>query len=157
LFAVEKPYDSTAPGSVDESWTSSTLNTNVGAGITMFIGGPIGTAGQSSGAQVHIMSGTLANGLQKSVPLGTGIPASKMARIEIDAVGATKYAYGTAVVTSLTTPEVISVVAGANLFAVGTPAGKFSVFDGGSGMTTISLINQTGESMDYTVAVRWRT
>jgi len=106
------------------------------------------------------MSGTLANGAQKSVPLGTGVVPTKMARIEVEAVGATKYALGTAAVTNLTPatpPEVISVVAGANLFAVGTPARKLSVFDGGSGMTTITIINQTGESMDYTVAVRWRT
>jgi hypothetical protein len=160
LFAVERAYDSTAPGSIDESWTSSTLNTNVGSGATMFIGGPIGTAGQSSGSNVYIMSGTLANATQKTIPLGTGAPATKMAWFDVQAVGATKYAQGSAAVTSLAPgvpPDLLSTVAGTNLFGVGNLAGKFTVFDGGSGMISISLFNQTGESMDYTVAVRWRT
>lgn len=159
MFAIERPYDSTTQGYVDEHWSSSTLNTNLGLGYSLFIGGPVGTAGQVSGANVYIMSGTLANNARINVPVGTGIPAPKTAHFDVEAVGATKYAQGSAGVTALAPavpPDLLSVVAGANRFGVGNAPGKFTVFDEGSGMLTISLFNQTGESMNYTVTVRWR-
>lgn len=146
--------DSTVPGFREEWWEDGSANGNMVAGKVTFIGG---ISPNGEGVWEYAMAGTLANASQQLIPLLGG--GARTARIDVEAKGATKAAIGSAGVTSLSPvigPTLLSAAAAGNDFQVGNVPGKFTVFDGGSGIGTIFLFNQTGESMDYDVKVRAR-
>ncbi len=149
VFGTVRAITSATPGFMNEIWESDT-NTNVTFASHYFGGG---LTGENSGIFLSVQSDpTLANNGVVSI---AAIPASAVL-IDFFCVGATKSEKGSVLVTNVGGGTFVQIDGTAN-FATTAGAGKIAIADGGSGLSTIRINNQLGETVKYGFMARWIT